>query len=116
MNIQVDLIQIEYPELYNISRKLHSFDKKVSELFIKNYGDNTYDNLMITNEYYKELENVSNGILKDTDISKIAQRRQEIFKEYSVVTFEITKTIGFLKTLEKMDILDKYFKSISNLI
>ena len=71
---------------------------------------------MITNEYHKELENVSNGILKDTDLSKLAQKRQEIFKEYSVVTFEITKTIGFSKTLLLMDILDKYFKYISNLI
>lgn len=116
MNNQVDLIQLEYPELYNISRKLHSFDKKVSDLFIKNYGDNTFDNIMITNEYYKELENVSNGILKNTELSKIAQKRQEIFKEYSEKTYKITEQIGFSKTLEKMDILDKYFKSISKLI
>jgi hypothetical protein len=116
MNNQVNKIQLEYPELYKISRKLHQYDKQVSDLFIKNYGNNTYDNLTITNEYHKELENVSNGILKDTDLSKLAQKRQEIFQEYSVVTYEITKTIGFSKTLEQMDILDKYFKSISNLI
>jgi hypothetical protein len=116
MNNQVNKIQLDYPELYTISRKLNQYDKKVKDLFITNYGDNTYDNLMITNEYHKELENVSNGILKDTDLSKLAQKRQEIFKEYSVVTFEITKTIGFSKTLLLMDILDKYFKYISNLI
>lgn len=116
MNNQVNKIQLEYPELYRISRKLNQYDKQVKDLFIKNYGNNTYDNLIITNEYHKELENVSNDILKDTDLSKLAQKRQEIFKEYSVVTFEITKTIGFSKTLLLMDILDKYFKSISNLI
>lgn len=116
MNNQVNKIQSEYHELYKISRKLNLYDKQVNDLFIKNYGNNTYDNLTITNEYHKELENVSNGIIKDTDLSRLAQKRQEIFKEYSVITYEITKTIGFSKTLEKMDILDKYFKSISNLI
>lgn len=116
MNNQVNKIQLEYPELYRISRKLNLYDKQVKDLFIKNYGNNTYDNLTITNEYHIELENVSNGIVKDTDLSRLAQKRQEIFKEYSIVTFEITKTIGFSKTLEKMDILDEYFKSISNLI
>lgn len=116
MNNQVNKIQLEYPELYRISRKLNQYDKQVKDLFIKNYGNNTYDNLAITNEYYKELENVSNGIVKDTDLSKLAQKRQEIFKEYSIVTFEITKSLGFSKTLELMDILDKYFKSISTLI
>lgn len=116
MNNQINSIQLNYPELYKISRKLHQYDKQVSDLFIKNYGNNTYDNLMITNEYHKELENVSNGILKDTDLSKLAQKRKIIFEEYSVVTYEITKTIGFSKTLEYIDILDKYFKSISKLI
>lgn len=116
MNNQVTIIKNNYPDLYEISRKLNSFDKKVSDLFIKNYGDNTFDNIMITNEYHKELENVSNGILTDTELSKIAQKRQEIFKEYSDKSYLVAEIIGFSKTLEKMDILDKYFKSISNLI
>ena len=101
MNNQVNGIQLNYPELYNISRKLHAYDKQVSDLFIKKYGDNTFNNLMITNEYHKELENVSDGILKDTELSKLAQKRQRIFQEYAQKTYEITKTIGFLKTLEK---------------
>lgn len=116
MNNQVKSILSDYPELYHISRKLHSFDKKVSDLFIKNYGDNTYDNIMITHEYHKELENVSEGILQNTELSKIAQKRQEIFKEYSEKSYLVAKDIGFSETLQKMDILDKYFKSIANLI
>lgn len=113
MNIEVvENIKITYPELYNISKKLHKFDKEVSNLFIKTYGDNTYDNIMTTHEYNKEIENVSKGISNETAVYKLAQRRQKIFQKYTDITYEITKQIGFSKTIEYMDILSNYFKII----
>lgn len=112
----INRIQLKYPELYNITRKLRAYEKEVSDLFIKNYGNNTFDNLMITNEYHKELENVSKGILKDTDISRLAQKREKIFKEYTDTSYQVAKELGFAKALEYMDILDKYFKRINDFI
>jgi hypothetical protein len=116
MNNQVNTIQLDYPEFYKISRKLHAYDKQVSDLFIKNYGQNTFDNLMVTNEYNAELENVSLGILKNTDLSKLAQKRKTIFEEYSNITYEISQKIGYSKMLEYMNILDRYFKTIYDFI
>lgn len=110
--MNVDFLKQVYPEMYEISKKLHQFDKKVSDLFIKRYGDNTYDNIVKTHEYNKEIENVSNGILKENSISKLAQKRHKIFQKYTEITYEIAKTIGYTKTIEYMDFLTKYFNTI----
>lgn len=117
MDIEIiEQIKKNYPELYNISKQLHNFDEKVSNMFIEKYGNNTYDNIMKTHEYNKEIENVHNGILKTSSISKLAQKRQKIFQIYTDVTFQITKKIGYSKTIEYMDVLTKYFKTISSII
>lgn len=108
--MNIELIKSIYPDMYNISKRLHEFDKKVSDSFIKRYGDNTYDNIVKTHEYNKEIENVSNGILKDTSISKLAQKRYTLFQKYTEITYEIAKTIGYTQTIQYMDILTQYFK------
>lgn len=114
--MNIDIIRQIYPEMYEISKQLYQFDKKVSDLFIKKYGDNTYDNIMKTHEYNKEIENVSNGILKENSISRLAQKRQKIFQKYTEITYEIAKSIGYTRTIEYMDMLTKYFNTISNII
>jgi len=107
----VDFIEILYPEVYQTSKKLYTFEMKVHQLLDDTYGKDTFNSILKLNEFNQEIDNVRNNKLKDTQLNRLAQKYNKYFDEYSLATYELKMKIGVKETITIMETLEKYFKS-----
>lgn len=107
----IDFIEILYPEVYQTSKKLYTFEIKVHQLLDDIYGKDTYNSILKLHEFNKEIDNVKNNKLKDTQLNRLAQKYNKYFDEYSLVTYDLKTKIGMKETITIMETLKKYFKS-----
>ena len=112
----INNIRTAFPNVYESSKELVVFEQQVRNIIDDRYGKDTLENIMKFQEYAQEQDNVNNGILKDTMMSRLAQRKQALFERYSRETFKMAQEIGLKDSLLYMDILTTYFKSIINLL
>lgn len=111
----IEFIQILYPEVYESAKKLYTFQMKVYQLIDDTYGKDTLDSIIQLNEFNKEIENVRQKKLKDTQLNRLAQKYSKYFDEYSLSTYNLKMVIGVKETITIMESLEKHFKSRVNL-
>lgn len=97
-----------YNEEYKAISKLALYDKKVRKHINTHYPEDDIFNLIKTVEYYKELDNVENGIYKNTPFSLYAQKRYALFNKMSDATYNYSCKNGKEKAFKMMDIIKKY--------
>lgn len=98
----------KFPKEYNAIYNLALYDKKVKHHIDTHYDPDEIFNLIKTVEYYKELDNVENGIYKQTPFSLYAQKRMILFKSMTNATYNYSLKYGKEKAYKMIDIISKY--------
>lgn len=106
----IDKVRKMYPEMYNSVKALIDYNKQVSSEIDSVYGVNTLENIIKTNEYNREIDNIENGIVKDTYFWILANKRQGIFKIYLQEINKVAEMIGRDRTLTIVTVLEEHFK------
>lgn len=101
-----------YPELYEASRKLYTFENKVYQLIDDTYGKDSFQSIMKMNEFHEEIDNAQKGIQKDSQLNRLAQKYSKYFDEYSKISYSLKLQIGGKDTLVLMETLQNYFKHL----
>jgi hypothetical protein len=117
MNLQtIDQILYLHPNMYNAVKELVLYDAKVYFDINSKYGVNTLDNIIKTNEFHSEIDNVSKGIKSDTKMNRLAQKRHIVFQRYLAETGKVAQSSGFKETMQMIDALEKYFKQLAPIL
>jgi 4-hydroxyphenylpyruvate dioxygenase-like putative hemolysin len=111
--MNVEYIEQFYPNVYETSKNFYMFDYKVNQMINDNYGINTFKSILKSNEYTKEIDNVRNNIIKDTQMNKLAQKYKKYFDLFTTSTYELKQQIGLDKTSVIIDFLREHFKLFS---
>lgn len=93
-SLDIYLIKLAYPNLYISIKNLYICNQSIQDLFDKYYGKNTLQNIIKTNEYNIELDNVRNGINEKGEFNKIAQKYDNYFKYFLLERTNVEYTIG----------------------
>ena len=97
-----------YPNEYKAIYHLAMYDKYVKNHIDTHYHPDDIYNLLKTVEYYKELDNIENGIFKQTPFSLYAQKRTKLFKTMSDATLNYSLRYGRDKAYKMIDTITKY--------
>jgi hypothetical protein len=117
MNLQtIEHIQHSHPSMYDAVKNLVLYDAKVYFHIDNKYGVNTLDNIIKSNEFHVEIDNVSKGIKSNTKMNRLAQKRLPIFNKYLEETFKVARTTDFKSTMQMIDTLEKYFKQLAPIL
>lgn len=105
--------EIKYPEFMKSARELAFYDMKIANWIKTNYGDNTLNEILKTNEYNIKLEQVRNGINDGSPLARFAAKRNELFKIYSAESFRLSDKLNYKTILELMDNASVYYKGLA---
>lgn len=110
-DIEVDIILIEalYPDLYKAYDTFDKFDKSVNNFIERHYGKDTLYNIIKTNQYHTEIDNVYKNILTNDSYNKIAQHYVSLFKIYQTEQNKLLKQIGHKSLNDICDKIKDYF-------
>ena len=110
--MDIDIVQILYPEVYESAKKFHTFQNKVYQYIDDKYGIDTFDNILKFKEFNNEVDNVKKGQLKDSQMNRLAQKYNRYFDEYIKATYQVKLLIGYKETVDMMDKLKLHFKNV----
>lgn len=97
-----------FKDEYKAISDLALYDKKIKKHIDTHYPEDDIFNLIKTVEYYKELDNVENGIIKNTPFSLYAQKRSLLFKKMADATFNYSCKQGKDKAYKMIELITKY--------
>lgn len=110
-NILIERIKRKYPEFSVATKDLVMFDYKIEERIKEKYGENTYENIQKTVEYYQAIQDdVKNAFTKH------AERRKAIYKRYNDEAYKLYQAIGFQNAMLASDILKQHFKTMAPIL
>jgi hypothetical protein len=103
-----------YPNEYKAICHLVMYDKNVKNHIDTHYQPGDMYHLLKTVEYYKELDNIENGIFKKTPFSLYAQKRTKLFKMMTDATLKYSLIHGRDKAYKMIDTITKYVNEYAN--
>ena len=115
----VNSYMVRFPNEYNAIFNLALYDKKIKHHIDTHYHPDEIYNLFKTVEYYKELDNVENGIYNQTPFAQYAQKRMSLFKIMCNATYQFSLRYGRDNARKMIGIITNYVNDkihISNII
>jgi hypothetical protein len=97
-----------FPNEYKAICHLAMYDKNVKNHIDTHYNPGDMYHLLKTVEYYKELDNIENGIFKQTPFSLYAQKRTKLFKMMTDATLNYSLRYGRDNAYKMIDTITKY--------
>ncbi len=85
----IEIIKEVYPTVYYSARDLYEYKKEVYGEIDRVYGMNTYESIVRTNEFHKEIENVQRKKVSKTRMNEMARKYWEYFERYCEATYGV---------------------------
>lgn len=105
---ELEAVITAFPSMYKAIRDYVVFNFKMDKMFERKYGVDTIENIIKSNEFLAEIENVEKGKLNDTTLNKNARKRASLLKIYIEETGKVASKIGHPATLKYIDLIEDY--------